>query len=274
MSKRVQTSTTPSFEDYGGTAPENYERYFVPGIGEPVARDLLDACPPHEGERVLDVACGTGVVARLAAEHTGRKGSVTGLDINPGMLGVARAVAPKGIEWCEAPADAIPLPDESFDIAYCQLGLQFFPDKPAALGEIERVLCTGGRMALNVPGPTPDVFRIMGEALANHIKPELANFVNVVFSIDDANALGALIDDAGFNDVVVRAYSKTLRFPDPIAFLWQYVHSTPLAAAVAQSDETSRAAAERDVVAGWEPFIDDGTLVLDQGLLIATARNA
>ena len=91
---------------FGGNAPENYERFFVPAIGAPVAADLIDIAALRPGERVLDVACGTGVVARLAAERVGTTGTVAGLDINPGMLVVARSVAPSGvaIEWHEASA--------------------------------------------------------------------------------------------------------------------------------------------------------------------------
>lgn len=272
MSKRTKTST-PSFEDYGGSAPEKYERYFVPAIGEPFGRDLLEAAAPGMGERMIDVACGTGVIARAAADAVGPTGTVTGLDANPGMLAVARSVCPDTIEWCEASAERIPLPEDAFDLATCQLSLQFFEDKPAALREIRRVVRGGGRLALNVPGLAPEVFRIMGEALARHVQPELAGFVDAVFSLGDPDALGGLIADAGFGDVDARAYTRTLRFDDPAAFLWEYVHSTPLADAVAEADDASRSEVERDVVAGWEPFIEDGALVLDQGVVLATARS-
>ena len=93
-----------SFKQYGGNAAENYERYFVPTIGIAFATALLDAAALHPGERVLDVACGTGVVTRLAAERVGPNGAVAGLDLNPGMLAVARSVPSSGaaIEWHEA----------------------------------------------------------------------------------------------------------------------------------------------------------------------------
>src|SRR5688500_1839868 len=138
---------------YGGSATENYERYFVPAIGAPLAADLTDMAAPRPGERVLDVACGTGIVARLAAERVGTGGAVVGLDFNPGMLGVARSVTPPdlAIEWQEASADVMPLPNEAFDVVLCQLALQFMPDKAAALREMRRVLAIDGRVAINVP---------------------------------------------------------------------------------------------------------------------------
>ena len=100
----TRNSQPISFEAYGGSAPENYEQYFVPVIGTPLATDLVDVAALRPGERVLDVACGTGVVARLAAERIGATGTVAGIDINPGMLGVARSVTPAGlpIEWHRA----------------------------------------------------------------------------------------------------------------------------------------------------------------------------
>jgi ubiquinone/menaquinone biosynthesis C-methylase UbiE len=155
------------YEAYGGSAPENYERYFVPVIGTPLATDLIDIATLRPGERVLDVACGTGVVARLAAERVGTTGTVAGIDINPGMLTVARSVTPPGmsIEWYETSAEAIPLPDEAFEVVLCQLGLQFVSDKLAALREMRRVLAPNGRLVIKVVGPTPRIFIILAEAL-------------------------------------------------------------------------------------------------------------
>lgn len=105
-------------ESYRGTAPENYQKFFVPMIGAPVADDLVERAGLAPGERVLDVACGTGVVTRLAAEKVGPDGRVAGLDVNAGMLEVARRATPPGlsIDWYEAAAESIPLSDESYDV--------------------------------------------------------------------------------------------------------------------------------------------------------------
>jgi ubiquinone/menaquinone biosynthesis C-methylase UbiE len=264
----------PFGKAYGGNPPANYERFFVPAIGAPLAADLIRLASLRPGERVLDVACGTGVVARLASQQVGDTGTVTGLDINPGMLAVARSVTPPGmlIDWREASAEAMPLPDVSFDVGLCQMGLQFMPDKHAALREMQRVLVRGGRLILNVPGPTPRPFAIMGEALARHIGAEAAGFVNHVFSLHDAAEIQNLISGAGFHDVSVQSDTKLLRLPAPEEFLWQYVHSTPLAGAVAQVDDERRGSLERDVVAKWQEFVEDRAVVLDVRVVVATAR--
>jgi ubiquinone/menaquinone biosynthesis C-methylase UbiE len=263
-----------SFERYGGNAAENYDRYFVPAIGAPLASELVELAALRPGERVLDVACGTGIVAKLAAGRVGSSGSVVGIDINPAMLAVAGAADPDApsVEWVEASADALPLADGSFDVALCQMGFQFFPDRPTALREIGRVLAVGGRLLINVPGPTPPIFAILEEALARHLGPETAAFVRAVFSLHDEAEVRDLISSAGFEGVKARSAVKALRLPAAKDFLWQYVHSTPLAVAASQLDDAGRTALEDEVVAEWQPFAENGSVILDLGVTVATAR--
>jgi ubiquinone/menaquinone biosynthesis C-methylase UbiE len=271
----VNTSATAvSFKQYGGNAAENYERYFVPTIGMAWATALLDAAELHPGDRVLDVACGTGVVTRLAAERVGPDGAVAGLDINPAMLAVARSVPSSGaaIEWHEASAESLPLADGGFDVVLSSLGLQFVPDKASALREMQRVLAPDGQLAIATVGPTPPLFAILEQALARHVKPEAAGFVRAVFSLHEPQELEKLTSGAGFRHVKVRSKALSVTLPEPADFLWQYVHSTPLAAAVAEMDDVGRAALERDVVAAWQSFVEDGALAVDANAVLTTAR--
>jgi ubiquinone/menaquinone biosynthesis C-methylase UbiE len=258
---------------YGGTAAENYQRFFVPSIGAPVAEDLIGVADLRPGQRVLDVACGTGVVTRFAAERVGAAGAVAGLDVNPGMLAVARSHTPPdlAIDWYEASAESMPLPDEAFDVVLCQMGLQFVPNKLAALREMRRVLDTGGRAFVTVPGPKPPQFAIMADALARHLSPEAASFADLVFSMHDVDELTELMRSAGFREVEVQAKPKTVRLPAPADFLWQYIHSTPLAEAAAQAGEARRDALERDVCGQWQEFVADGSLLLQVGMTTAAA---
>jgi len=137
-----------------GNAAERYERVLVPAIFAPWAADLVALAKLRPGERVLDLACGTGVVARLAAERVGPEGDITGLDLNESMLEVARSQPiPAGaaaVAWVQSSALAMRVPDSSFDVVLCQQGIQFFPDRPQALREMIRVLVPGGRMFASV----------------------------------------------------------------------------------------------------------------------------
>ena len=130
----------------------------------------------------------------------------------------------------------------------------------------------GGRLFLSVPGPTPPIFAVLESALARHLGPEAAAFVQTVFSLHDPAAVGDLLSDTGFVDVEARPIEKILPLPPPREFLWQYVFSTPLAVPAADLDDERRDAIEREVAAGSRRFVEGGTLVLRQPLTLATAR--
>lgn len=123
-----------------GSAAELYQRYLVPAITTKWADDLVHRAQLRAGEDVLDIACGTGVVARLAASKA-TPGHVTGLDLNSGMLAVARNVSNGGgepVSWKEGSALDLPFPSGHFDVVLCQLGLQFFPDQPGPARDAPR----------------------------------------------------------------------------------------------------------------------------------------
>jgi len=267
------TKQTGGVLQYRGSAPENYEKYFVPAIAAPIAGDLMEAAAILPGERVLDVACGTGVVTRLAAERVGKDGRVAGLDVSPAMLAVARSLTAAGtsIDWYETSAEAIPLADGGFDVELCQMGLQFIANKRQALEEMRRVLRRGGRIVLNLPGPTPAFFADFAQALARHIDPKAAGFVHVVFSLHDEAELRSLMTAAGFADVKIAKVKKALRLPPPKEFLWQYVYSTPLRELVGPASDAQRAALTDEVAQRWQGAVADGVLTLDVDMTTVTA---
>lgn len=267
-------SNQPYKETLGFKPPENYERFFVPAIGAPVADDFIRHAALTRGERVLDVACGTGIVARLALEQVGPDGFVAGLDINPGMLEVARSVTPKerSIEWLESNAENMPLPDETFDVVLCQMGLQFMENKSGALKEMQRVLAPGGRLMLNVPGPAGKIFIDFAQALERNISPEAAGFVHQVFSLHNTDEIQQLIRKAGFSEIDVEANHKTLRLPVSKEFMWQYIRSTPLAGIVLNADEEARNKLEQEVVKKWRGFEEEDGLTYQQRIVTASAR--
>lgn len=255
-------SETSYEASFAKKAAESYERHFVPAIGRPVATDLIEAADLRPGERVLDVACGTGIVGRLAAERVGPEGSVAGLDPDPAMLAVARESASTAppVTWHNAPAEEIPLEDGSFDVVLCGMGLQFFEDRTAGLRQIRRVLAPGGRFVANVPGPTPAPLQAMADGLRRHVGPRCAGFVDAVFSLHDADEVRHLAEGAGFSRVRVSSREIALDLGTPRDFLRHYVESTPMAAAVAELSREDRRALERDFVEACGPSLSDGEL--------------
>jgi len=261
---------------YAENPAENYERYFVPVIGAPVARTLIEAADLKSGEAVLDVGCGTGVVARMAKEIVGTAGTVLGVDVHPGMLAVARSVSTEAmpIEWCQSPAENVPFDDGRFDAVLSQMSLQFFEDKSAALQEMYRVTAPEGRLILNVPGRISPLFSALADTLGKHIQPELSGFVEKVFSLHDEAELRQLVESVGYKDVSVQTAGITLKLPPPTDFLWQYVHSTPLVMGVRPASNEATAAVEQDIRAAWEDFIAGDGMIYEQSVVTVGARKA
>ncbi|MFQ5692095.1 MAG: class I SAM-dependent methyltransferase [Nitrospinota bacterium] len=247
-----------------GNAPEAYERYLVPAVLAPLAEGLVELVSLKPGQRALDVACGTGIVARLAARRVGADGKVIGLDLNPGMLAVARSIPPPppppgaSIEWQRGSADALGFADGSFDVVLCQQGLQYFPDKPAALREMRRVLVPGGRLALSVVRPIEHSpgHAALADALERHVSSEAAGILRAGFGFGDAEALRALIAGAGFRGVVIRRGVAWAHFPSPEEFVRRQVEGSPLARPVAEA-EGARDALVSDLRVALQPYVKD-----------------
>jgi ubiquinone/menaquinone biosynthesis C-methylase UbiE len=264
-----------SYRHFTGTAAENYQRDFVPAIATPVSRDLLRAADLRPGERVLDVACGTGVISRLAAERVGLGGSVTAIDIAQDMIDVAKAVAgPDGakIDWRTADAESLPLPDASVDVVLCQMGLMFMENRSAAVAEMRRVLSPTGRVVVNTPGRIQPVYEHLERAIVEHISPDLGGFVSAVFSMHDPDKVAALLREAGLRDVSATESTTIFRLAAPAEFLWQYINLTPMAAFIDQAPDDAKTALERQFVDGVQAHVIDGVTVVEQPMVIATAN--
>jgi ubiquinone/menaquinone biosynthesis C-methylase UbiE len=213
-----------------GTAAELFERYLVPAITAKWAEDLLDRAQPRKGDAVLDIACGTGIVARLAAKRMGR-GLATGLDLNAAMLAVARRAPTEGapIISIEGSALDLPFPANTFDMALCQQGLQFVPDQRKALGEIYRVLKGGGRAALSVYGriertPGANAFAL---ALDDVVGRNASRIKRGEHSFTDATQLETLLRDSGFNAVDVQTVEQTIVCPSVLDYVRFQLLATP-----------------------------------------------
>jgi SAM-dependent methyltransferase len=258
---------------YSGSAGEIYERFMVPAIFDRWARDLVALAGLQRGERVLDVGCGTGVVTRLAGEQLNGGERIVGVDLNPGMLAAARmAAAGLPIEWDEGDATALPFESGTFDVVLCQQGLQFIPDKLAALREVHRVLASGGRALFSVWRSTRDIsgFRAVEEALARQIGRPVAL---PPFSFGDARELRRLLTEAGFRDIRIRADVKMSRFPSAEAFVRSAVVGAPsMLGPLAEQGETGLARIVADVADALATSDDDDGLAFPQASNIAVAR--
>lgn len=260
-----------------GNAADAYEAYLVPAIFDSLTQRLLDFAQVGGGQKVLDVACGTGVVSRAAARKVGDTGEVAGVDLNPDMLAAAkRAADARGlfIDFRQADAGALPFEDDHFDVALCQEAVQFFPDPSAALSEMRRVTDPGGTVAFSVfrslsHHPVYDRFAAL---LGEHVGAEAETMMASPFSFGGPETIRALANAAGLEDVTVRFVVNEERFPSVEEFLRQEAASSPLAVALAQlTDEPTEAllAALRDEL---RPHLDDCGLVFHNETQVVTAQ--
>lgn len=265
-----------------GSAPELYERYLVPAITSLWAADLLDRARPAPGDAVIDIACGTGVVIRLAAARMA-KGRLVGLDFNAGMLAVARAVPNAGasIEWIEGSALSLPFGDRSFNLALCQLGLQFFPDRPLALREMYRVLAKAGRVALSVYSaiertPAANAF---ARALDQVLGPDASKIKRAEHIFPEADQVRTLLAHEGFSQIEVNTVTQYISFPSVLDYVRFQLTATPMAGLLSDRNQMERESTIKDVASIAQSLLApellrDGRLSSPQEGHVATARRA
>jgi len=262
-----------------GSAAELYQHYLVPGITAKWAKDLVHRARLRGGEDVLDVACGTGVVARLAASKV-TPGRVTGLDLNAGMLAVARGVLNEGasVDWMEGSALDLPFPSGRFDAVLCQLGLQFFPDQPRALREMRRVVRERGRVAVSVYSPierTPGANAFVS-ALDEVLGPEASRIKRGEHSFANPSQLEKLLDDAGFGTVDVQTVVQTISFPSVRDYVRFQLLATPMTTLLKDRIEPERQAiissvASRTAALSTPTMLEGGKFTFPQEAYVSVA---
>jgi ubiquinone/menaquinone biosynthesis C-methylase UbiE len=259
-----------------GGAAEFYERY-VRLLMEPWVQCLVDVAALQPAEHVLDVACGTGFVARLAAERVRAKGRVVGIDLNAGMIEAARAASRQGaavrIEWRTGDAGALPFENDVFDVVLCQQGVQFFPDRVHALLEMRRVLRVGGRLAFTVwsaIGDTP-YHAALADALARHLSAEAGSMARASSALHDPVELHGLVASAGFRNVSVRRTIKTTKLPLPTEFVPGHLAALPMAQEIARLSAERRDALVQEMAEALSAYVDRGQSVLPAGVHVVTA---
>lgn len=239
-------------------AAERYERW-VGTFMTPMAEALIEAAGVANGQEVLDVGCGTGFVTRLLAERVGVD-HVVGADVNPGMLAVAARCCPPGVNFAQAPADALPFDDARFDLVLCQQALQFFPQRVAGLQELGRVTRPGGLLAATVwngaadnpflAAQTAGVRAALGDDVADQIVDAMGGG-SAVWLAESAAA-------AGFGDISVQLSARTVEIPDAAGYLRDQVLATPWGAKVREAGPEVQQVFVQQGIAALSPYIGDG----------------
>ena len=196
-------------------AGRGYEQLFVPALFAPWANHLVKGAGVSEGAHVLDVACGTGVLARAALKHAGKTGRVVAIDPAPGMIEAAKEVEP-AIDWVLGSAEELPFEDNSFASVVSQFGMMFFRDRSKASSEMHRVAQPGGTLALAVWNSIDQnpAYRDVVAVLDEHVSSEAASAVKVPFCLGDPDEVVDLLRQAGFVDINLETKQEQATFPN------------------------------------------------------------
>lgn len=253
------------------SAAEVYEAFFLPALFQEWTSRVADAAGIQPGQRVLDVACGTGVLARTVADRVGPNGAVVGLDLNEGMLAVARQKAP-GIRWQQGVAEALPFEDDTFDAVVSQFGLMFFEDRATALREMLRVLRPGGRLAVAVWDSldhTPG-YAAMTRLLQRLFGDEAADALRSPYHLGDTQRLAGLFAEAGLPNATITTVEGTARFPSIASWVHTDVRGWTLADRI---DDTQFEVLLDEAERTLQPFVidDEGTVEFASPAHIVTA---
>ncbi len=251
----------PDIEQWqlSGNAAEQYEKIPARYILGPWASGLVEAAEIQRDEKVLDLACGTGVVTRAAAAKLGPAGHITGLDLNEGMLEVAKAIRNPGvggIAWISGSVLEMDFPDASFDVVLCQQGLQFFPDQHKALMETHRVLRDGGRVWFSVWAEAGPYNIVVLATIATHLGDATARQFDASRDLPDADTLRSLFIEAGFRQVDVTRTQMHVRLPEIEKFVIAHLCGTPIAEAIGSLSASEQSALARDAAEGLSPYAD------------------
>jgi ubiquinone/menaquinone biosynthesis C-methylase UbiE len=244
-----------------GDAPTAYTRFALK-IVEPWTDDLILTAGCRDGDRVLDVACGTGVVASRVNLVSRKLCYVTGIDINEAMLSAARSNSQ--VEWRQGNATELPFDADSFDVVLCQQGLQYFPDRPAAMREMARVLAPGGQVSLNVWGALErqPFFVAAIDTIGLFLGADAQAPFYRAFSLNSADELRRLALDAGLKNVRIRFEHRTMRYPVPARFVTGWVSGAPITTQFLALPDDRKQAFIADIIERVATYVDDAGLAV------------
>jgi ubiquinone/menaquinone biosynthesis C-methylase UbiE len=257
-------------------AAEAYEKYLVSALNARLAEEAVHTAALKAGEHVLDAACGTGIVARIAGQKVSPGGSIAGLDFDPAMLAVAasRVTSSDSVRyrWHCASAQAMPFENEVFDAVICLQGLQYFPDCAAALQEIRRVMKRGGRFVAVVWSTLEDCKGPLALSRALQRRDIDAASVAKAYSAGDPHRMRRLLGVSGFGNVETHTSTTASRFPSTRHFVdAMAAGSLSSRAAIAKVREEERAAFYEEVDRELAQYKDQDGVALPLGYLMLKA---
>jgi len=254
-----------------GSAPEIYENTMVPLWFGRWAEALLTLVSLETGEKVLDIACGTGVTTRIAKRDVGPDGSVTGLDINAGMLAKAAELAPnKDISWVESDVVGTGLPSDVFNAIISQHGYHYFPDQPSALKEFYRMLAPTGRIAMSIWDGHSAYTKAICSAVEKFISPEIAAKQRSQRETPSPETLMASVSEAGFRNTEVVRQELSIKVPLAAEFVPLHLGSMPIANAFHNLPDDEKEALITDVAQKLKGHIVGDQIVYPDAVNVVT----
>ncbi len=239
---------------------EIYDSYLGPAIFQPWAERMVEVTAPRAGDRILDLGCGTGRVARALLDAA-PGAEIVGVDAAAAQLEVARRRQPHGVRWIQASADALPFGDASFTALTCQQALQFFDDRPAALAEVRRVLGSPGRLAVATwSGLVDQPLQRAIHAVLRHHLGDRADRMTVAFGLSSSAELSGLLRAAGFVDVTVRRETLAARFTPGGELATRFLLAGPSAPAYERLPQATRDAIVADIGGAFPPDANDAVV--------------
>jgi ubiquinone/menaquinone biosynthesis C-methylase UbiE len=248
-------------------AAQIYESQKVPAMFRPLAESTVNLIPVDATDHVLDVACGTGILARVVGGKIPNIQRLVGSDLNQGMLDVARtltAAEPYKNEWYAADVGSLPFDNHTFAVCFCQQGLQFFPDKEKALSEIHRVIKPNGRLVLSVWSEISPLFAILAEALEQHIGAKIAERSLAPFAFRNQERIEYLLSDAGFTGHKIHTLTVERRIGPAQDAIPAEIAGNPVGVEVAAQGSNVLDLIVQRVIKNLSPYRVDGGFSIPQ----------
>ena len=261
---------------FSGSVPRYYDQYMRDLLFDPYAADLVLRIPIRDGLRILEVACGTGILTRRLLEALPDDAEVIATDLNQAMVDYARgAVGEEGVTWQVADAQDLPFPDESFDVVLCAFGFMFLPDKAQGFGEVRRVLKPGGLLLANTWHglDTNRTEGVIEEALLGLFPDDPPTFLHTPFGYGAHEPIRADMEAAGWTGVALEDVTLASQVPSAEHVAIGYTRGTPLTGQLAERGADADRVIEK-VTSDLAAFGGEGLYRAEHTATVITARRA